>query len=77
MGYELDNLNSVPVELLKLSSNEPLTNLFSTASDIVELGVTPEPTAWILIDIAVSTEQLDAFVGNSDCSARVVKVKGR
>ena len=79
-GDECFNLlsacSAVAVKLLELATNEPLANLFSATTDVVELGITPVPASRVLVDVAIASEELDALVCNAHCTTRVVKVDG-
>ena len=64
--------SAIAVKLLELTADEPLSDLFRAATDVVELGIAPVSTRWVLIDVAVATQELDALVGHSHRAARVI-----
>ena len=64
--------SAIAVKLLELTADEPLSDLFRAATDVVELGIAPVSTRWVLIDVAVASQELDALVGDSHRAARVI-----
>ena len=60
----------------QFSAHEPLSNFFGATADIVELRVSEEAAAHILVDVAVATVQLDALVGRLDCGPRRLEENG-
>ena len=68
--------SAVAVKLLELTTDEPLANLLRATTDIVKLGITPVPACWVLVDVTIASEELDALVSNAHCTTRVVKVDG-
>ena len=63
------SFSSLSVQFFELATNEPLPDLFGAAADVVEFGIAPEAASGVLIDVAVSTEQLNAFVGHGHSSS--------
>ena len=67
---------SLLVEFLELTTNEPLSDLLGATADVVQLGIAPVPATGVLIDVAIASKQLDALVGHSNGSARIMQVNG-
>ena len=61
--------SSLSVQFFKLAPNEPLSDLLGAAADVVKFGIAPEAASGVLIDVAISTEQLNAFVGHGHSSS--------
>jgi hypothetical protein len=68
---------SLLVDLVQLSADQPLSNFLGAAADVVKLGISPEPSAGVLVDVAIATEELDALICVGDSYSRCLEVDTR